>query len=76
MRVSVISHVETARQANEMLLDVSGRLDESIGWVEKTCPTEEALAYRKAVCAVLGEILMILNGLYSSHPDLKPPGFE
>ena len=73
----MISDINTARQVSELMLDVSGRLDESVATVSKNCPSEEFVAYRTAVGRILGEILLdVLNPLYAKHPVLKPRGLE
>jgi hypothetical protein len=63
-----------ATQISETMLNVSEQLDASIYAVMEHCSYEEFQEYRRAVGAVLGEIVLgILNPLYARHPDLKPP---
>lgn len=72
----MVGDVNAAKQISELMLDISGRLDESVAMVEKSCPTEEFNQYRRAVGKVLGGVLLeVLNPLYEKHPALRPEGF-
>jgi len=73
----MISHADTAKYVSDLMLDISGRLDESVGIVKTACTSEEEAAYRRSIGRILGNILLeVLNPLYAEHPSLKPAGFE
>lgn len=73
----MITDNETAKYVSELMLDISGRLDESVAKVNKTCSPAEDSVYRRAVGGILGKILLeVLNPLYREHPSLKPSGME
>ena len=77
MKRTFVSNAETAKQVSDVMLDVSSRLNESIILVQDTCSEDEFKDYRRAVGAVMGEILLeVLNPLYKQHPSLKPKGFD
>jgi hypothetical protein len=64
---------ETAAKISALMLDLSGRLDESVALVEQECEQDELVVYRRAVGNVLGEIWDgILNPLYEAHPEMRP----
>lgn len=68
---------ETAREIHATLIDVCQRLDGTIVLAKQRCSEEDFKKYRRAVGAVMGEILLeILNPMYVEHPELKPPGME
>jgi hypothetical protein len=73
----MIEDTRTAKQISELMLDISGRLEESIIQVKQTCTTAEFEEYRRTVGRILGQVLLgVLNPLYLEHPSLKPPGFK
>jgi hypothetical protein len=73
----MISDANTAKQINELMLDVFRRLDESVDVVRKTCSPEETAAYQKAVGRVVGPIVMdVLEPLYVKNPTLKPLNWD
>jgi hypothetical protein len=66
-----------AREVSQLMLEIGARLDRSVELVSNNCSQEECKVYRRAVGAILGEILLtVLNPLYSEHPSLKPPELE
>jgi hypothetical protein len=73
----MFSHADTAKYVSDLMLDIPGRLDESVGIIKSSCTPEEEAAYRRSVGRILGRILLdVLNPLYAEHPSLKPQGFE
>jgi hypothetical protein len=44
-----------AKEVVELLLEYSGRLDESVARAKRACPEAEFLAYREAIGDVMGE---------------------
>ncbi|WP_395641747.1 hypothetical protein [Rudaea sp.] len=68
----MISDVVVARRISDLMLDVSGKLNDSILDVVRSSP-EDAENYKRAIGFLLGGILLdVLNPLYKAHPDLKP----
>lgn len=62
-----------AKEVVELLLEYSGRLDESVGRAKNVCSEAEFLAYRKAIGDVMGETWdQLLMPIFAAHPDLKP----
>jgi hypothetical protein len=73
----MIKDMAVARQVSDLMVEISGRLNNSIVTVEEKCPSEEFEAYRRAVGAIMGEILLeVMNPLYKEHPTLKPSGLD
>jgi hypothetical protein len=73
----MITNANTAKRISDLMLDISGQLDESVATVKRTCPPEEFESYRRTVGRILGQVLLnVLNPLYAEHPTLKPPGLE
>lgn len=63
-----------ARQIADMLLEMSGRIDQSISLVHEQCTEMEFLSYRSAAGEVLAKILdEFLNPLFKEHPGISPP---
>jgi hypothetical protein len=62
-----------AQQIRSLMLDVTIRLDDSVGAATDHCREEEIRPYRDAVERIK-EIMSheILDPLYDAHPDLKP----
>lgn len=73
----MISNADTAKRVGELLLEVSGILNESVGVVAGSdSPEDEKIAYMGAVGQVMGTIgLDILNKLYTAHPELLPEDY-
>jgi hypothetical protein len=68
--------VAAAKYVSALLLEVNGRLDESVAIVKERWPEEDP-SYRRAVGKVLYELYAeLLNPLYLNHPTLKPPGWD
>jgi hypothetical protein len=73
----VLKNASTAKQINDLMLDISGRLEESVVNVKETCAPAEFEEYRRSVARILGQVLLgVLNPLYLEHPSLRPPGFK
>jgi hypothetical protein len=70
----MINDIAVARHVNALMIDFGGRLNESVHLVSENCSAEELKLYRRAVGAVMAEMLTaIMNPLYRVHPSLKPP---
>jgi len=73
----MISDATIAKSISDLMLEIGGRLNDSVAEIRAKCSYEEFAIYRKAVGVIMAEILLqILNPLYSRHPSLRPPGFE
>jgi hypothetical protein len=76
MMVAMIADLDTAKRVSELLLQITEQLNESTRMVQIACPEAEFSRYRRAVAAIMAEILEVINPLYATHPSLAPPGFE
>ncbi len=66
-----------AKQTSDLMLEFGGRLDASVALVKESCNEEELNGYRRAVGAIMAEMLLqVMNPLYRRHPDLKPAGLK
>jgi hypothetical protein len=66
-----------AKEVVELLLEYSGRLDESVARAKKVCSDAEFLAYRKAIGEVMGETFdQVLLPIFAAHPELKPKNLQ
>lgn len=66
-----------ARQISELMLDIGSRLDRSVELIRQNATSDEFMIYRRAVGAVMAEILLeVLNPLYDQHPSIKPPELD
>jgi hypothetical protein len=58
------------------MLHITDQLNESVRMVQETCPQAEFVRYRRAVGAIMGEMLEVIKPIYSVHASLKPPDFD
>lgn len=64
---------EIAAEILAIMLEYSGKLDQSVQRVKDTCNEQEFMAYRKAVGTVMGEMYMgVMWPIFKEHPDLEP----
>ena len=69
----MISNPQVAETVSVLMLEISAKLSASVADVQERCPEGELSDYRRAVAAVMGELLIgIMSPLYVAHPDLKP----
>jgi hypothetical protein len=69
----MIKNKEIAREISALMLEFSGRLNDSVWLVKENCSEEELGKYKKGVGAIMGDMATeILNPLYRENPDLKP----
>ena len=62
-----------AVEVSRILLEVSGRIDETVALVHQQSSEPESQEYCRAAGAVMGAILTeILNPIFKSHPDIAP----
>jgi hypothetical protein len=70
----VLNNLGTAKYVSELLLEINGRLNESLEKVESTCGPEDFAAYRRRVGVLVNSIFEeFLEPIYIDHPELKPP---
>ncbi len=73
----MIGDSKTAKYVSEFMLDINGRLIESIETAEKGCAPEGFAIYRRRVGTLINSIFeQILEPIYDRHPTLKPPELE
>jgi hypothetical protein len=66
-----------AKDVVELLLEYSGRLDESVARAKEVCTEAEFVAYRKAIGEVMGETWdELLMPIFAAHPELKPKDLQ
>ena len=66
-----------AKEVVNLLLEYSGRLDESVGRAKRVCSEAEFLAYREAIGDVMGETWdRLLMPIFAAHPELKPKDLQ
>ena len=65
---------ETACQVSALLLEFSGKLDNSVALVASDGKADETAYYKRIVGKIMGEMFVeVRRPLYSEHPELKPP---
>ena len=65
--------LQVARQVLALMLEYSGKLDQSIQLVKDSCTEQEFLDYREAVGKIMGEMCVeIMWPIFKEHPDLEP----
>lgn len=68
---------EIASKISGLMLEYSGKLDESIRLVMDNCTQEEFQQYRDSVSQLMTIMLLdIMNPIYARHADLKPSQLE
>lgn len=69
----MVKDKEFAKEVVQLVLECSGRFDESVGRAKEVCSESEFLAYRAAIADVLGEAFdQLLLPIFAAHPELKP----
>jgi hypothetical protein len=69
----MIKDKEIAQNISKLMLDISGRLNDSLYEVQEKCSKEEFEKYRRGVAYILAYIATeVLNPLYRVHPEIKP----
>ena len=65
-----------AKQISELMIDYSGKLNDSIILVKEKCDKEEFERYRDAVSYIMADMsTRVMYPVYLEHPELKPDGF-
>jgi hypothetical protein len=77
MEIGFGRNEETAKYLSELLLDINGRLIESIHKVEEVCSVDESAIYKRRTGKLINAIFeTLLEPIYSEHPALKPPELD
>lgn len=63
---------ETAEYLNSLILEISSRLNDSVGVVKVKCSKDEVEAYSKPVSHMLALGFDVLDFIHQQYPDLKP----
>jgi len=64
-----------AKKVVDLMHDIAGQIEASIGIVRGNSSSEQLLAYKRAVGKVIYELYEeVLEPLYKEHPTLRPPG--
>ncbi|MFZ6748480.1 hypothetical protein [Undibacterium sp. Ren11W] len=64
---------EIAEKINELMLECSGKFNQSITLVMNNCSDIEFNKYRDAMSEIMTVMLLdVMNPIYEQHPDLKP----
>jgi hypothetical protein len=73
----VFENTETAKYVSDLLLEINGRLSESIERVQETSAPDEFATYHRRVGTLVYSVFeQILVPIYIKHPELKPPNLE
>jgi hypothetical protein len=73
----MISNPDVAQEISGLMMDIFCRIDESVQAVRKSCSSDEAAAYSKAVGRVAGAVVMdVLEPLYEKNPSLRPSNWD
>lgn len=67
---------KTAEYINDLFLEYSSKLSDSVGVMREKCSKEEAEKYVKPVSHVLTLNFDVLDIVYEQYPDLKPEGLD
>lgn len=68
---------EVAEQIATMLLEINGKLNNSILLVMESGDEDEIKRYKRQIGGIMGEVFFsILDPIYKEHPELKPPELE
>jgi hypothetical protein len=69
----MIKNKIVANNISELMLDISGQLNESVAYVTENCDQDELQNYRRVIGNIMGIIgLDILNNIYREFPEIKP----
>ena len=68
---------ELALRIRDMLLEFSGKIDESVRLVKDTCPEDEFRRYRSGTAQIMGAMYAeVLRPLFREHPELEPESMK
>ena len=64
---------DIANQINNLMLEYSAKLTDSLRLVHENCTDKEYATYRAVVAKLMGDMLLdVMNPIYAEHPELKP----
>lgn len=70
----MIENKNVAEEIAALMLDIGGRINESMVFVSNRCSAAEFDRYRSACDTILADILMgVVNPIEHAHPDLMEP---
>ena len=73
----MISNLEAAKLISDSMLEICGKIEQSLDDVREISSPEDFAIYHKAVGKVVGPIIFeVLEPLYKEHPELKPPDWD
>jgi hypothetical protein len=73
----VITDAKIAKKVSDLLLEVNGRLNDSISTMQGGASNDEFVEYRLRTGWIMNSIFEeLLKPIYRKHPDIKPPGLE
>jgi hypothetical protein len=73
----MIKDAKFAKQMSDLMLDLSGRIRQSVVLAESSCAAQDCAAYQKAATQILSTIdAELLGPLYAEHPSLRPAGWS
>jgi hypothetical protein len=73
----IVENEGIAKQTSDRMAEFGGRLNGSVALVNENCGEAELQEYRRAVGAIMAEVLFrVVNPLYERHPSLKPEGLR
>lgn len=65
-----------AQNVSDLMLNISGLLDQSVSFVATNCHEDEVKSYAQAIGSIMEIIgLDVLNHIYKDHPEIKPPEY-
>lgn len=66
-----------AKRINELMLDISDRICESVASTKSECSIDEQAAYERAAARVIASIEReVLSPIYAEQPALRPAGWK
>lgn len=70
----MIKSAEAASHISDAMLNIGRQIDDTLAFVQRTCPADEFSSFRKCAAKLMADILLdVLEPLYAEHPSLKPP---
>jgi len=67
---------DVAARLSNLMIEIAGKMNDSIRLVQQRCTEAEFQAYRRAASRVMGAVRDVMNPLYEAHPDLKPEALD
>ncbi len=66
-----------AKKISDLMLNISGQLDESVAFVVENCAEKEAKTYARIIGEIMGIVgLDLLNHIYRDFPEIKPTEYH